>query len=165
MNIRECLKSDAKAICDIYNYYIEHTVVTFEEEPVSEAIIFQRIKYYTKEYPWLVIENSNCDVVGYAYAAKWAERSAYKKTTEITVYLDHAESGKGYGSELYRAMLSTLSSSGVHVVVAAIALPNKASVKLHESFGFSKVAHFKEVGRKFNSWVDVGYWQIILTNE
>lgn len=164
MNIRKCLNSDAKAICNIYNYYIEHTVITFEEEPVSEAIISQRITSYTQRYPWLVIESASGDVVGYAYASKWAERSAFKKTVEITVYLHHGESGKGYGSKLYQAILSTLSMLGFHVVIAAITLPNEASVKLQESFGFSKVAHFKEVGHKFGAWLDVGYWQIKLNN-
>jgi L-amino acid N-acyltransferase YncA len=162
MNIRQCLQSDSQAICDIYNYYIEHTAITFEEEPLSENIMSQRIKSYTKDYPWLVVENVSSVVVGYAYAAKWAERSAYKKTAEITVYLHHKESGKGYGSAIYKEILSILSASDFHVVVAAIALPNEGSVKLQESFGFTKVAHFKEVGRKFNSWIDVGYWQIKL---
>jgi len=162
MNIRPCLQSDGKAICDIYNYYIEHTVITFEETLVTESDICQRIESYTKDYPWLVLENENGIVVGYAYAAKWAQRSAYKNTVEITVYLHHKESGKGYGAALYKTILSALSASGFHIVVAAIALPNKASVKLQESFGFEKVAHFKEVGRKFDQWVDVGFWQINL---
>ena len=164
MNIRHCVQGDSKAICEIYNYYIEHTAITFEEETVSEAIMSERIGSYSQNYPWLVIENSNGKVVGYAYGAEWAERSAYKNTVEITVYLHQEQSGKGYGSSLYKALLSILSTSGFHVVVAAIALPNEASVKLQESFGFNKVAHFKEVGRKFNSWVDVGYWQVQLKN-
>lgn len=164
MNIRQCVKGDANAICEIYNHYIKHTVITFEETPVSEAIIVKRIESYTQQYPWLVLENSAGKIVGYAYAAKWAERSAYKGTLEITVYLDHQQSGKGYGAALYTELLSILSRSEFHVVIAVIALPNEASIKLQESFGFSKVAHFKEVGRKFDNWVDVGHWQLILNN-
>lgn len=164
MNIRPCVHSDAKAISDIYNHYIEHTVITFEETPVTEYDICQRIKSHSKGYPWLMIENDIGVVVGYAYAAKWAQRSAYKNTAEITVYLHHSESGKGYGAALYKTILSILSTSGFHVVVAAIALPNEASIKLQESFSFKKVAHFKEVGRKFDQWVDVGFWQVNLKN-
>jgi L-amino acid N-acyltransferase YncA len=162
MNIRPCTYNDSNAISDIYNYYIEHTVVTFEEQPVSELIISQRIKAYSKTYPWLVVENSQGIVVGYAYAAKWAERSAFKHSVEITVYLHHEQSGKGYGGALYKAILSILSTAGFHIVIAAIALPNEASIKLQESFGFTKVSHFKEVGFKFNRWIDVGHWQVKL---
>mgnify|MGYP003388939064 CR=1 FL=1 len=163
MNIRPCSLSDAKDICDIYNYYIEHTVITFEEKTVSETIISERITNNTKHYPWLVLENAS-GLVGYAYATKWAERSAYKNTVEITVYLHHKESGNGYGSALYKTLLAKLSSLGFHTVVATIALPNEGSVKLQEAFGFTKVSHFSEVGRKFNRWVDVGHWQLSLMN-
>ncbi|WP_022940505.1 GNAT family N-acetyltransferase [Psychromonas hadalis] len=162
MNIRQCLQSDAYAICEIYNYYVEQSVVTFDEKRISESDMRQRIKSYSKDYPWLVIENGKGVVVGYAYATKWAERSAYKNTAEITVYLHHLASGKGYGTLLYKAILARLKASGFHVVVATIALPNEASIKLQESFGFSKVAHFKEVGCKFDRWIDVGYWQVKL---
>ncbi len=162
MNIRQCELSDSKAICDIYNHYIEHTTITFEETPVSEQIISERINSYTQNYHWIVLENTESKIVGYAYAGKWAERSAYKNTVEITVYLHHKESGKGYGSVLYKELLSILTKSGYHAVIAAIALPNDASVKLQESFGFSKVSHFKQIGRKFDRWVDVGHWQVLL---
>jgi phosphinothricin acetyltransferase len=98
-------------------------------------------------------------IVGYAYASKWKERSAYKNTAEVTAYLKHGLSGQGYGKALYTTLLEALKALDCHVVLGCIALPNQASVGLHEYFGFSKVAHFTEVGRKFNQWIDVGYWQ------
>ncbi|BCE00135.1 hypothetical protein TYM08_P0198 [Marinicellulosiphila megalodicopiae] len=123
-----------------------------------------RIKTYTKTHPWLVLENELGEVAGYAYAAKWQPRSAYKQTCEITVYLDKDQSGYGYGSALYKALLPLLKTSGFHTVVAGIALPNEASVKLQESFGFKKVTHFQQVGRKFDRWIDVGHWQLLLND-
>lgn len=162
MKIRQCVKSDAKNICDIYNYYIKNTVITFEEQCLTEADIAQRIEAYCKNYPWLILENDQGDVVGYAYANRWSERSAYQKTVEITVYLHHEAVGLGYGSALYKKLLLALVDGGFHAAIAAIALPNEASVKLHEVLGFIKAAHFPQVGRKFERWVDVGYWQIML---
>jgi len=158
MNIRQCTENDAKVISDIYNYYIEHTVITFEETLVNEAIMANRIKSVMQHYPWLVIENIDGELCGYAYATKWSERSAYNHTVEITVYLHHKAQGNGYGSSIYKALLDELRNRGFHCVIAVIALPNEASIKLQESLGFTKVAHFKEVGRKFDRWIDVGSW-------
>lgn len=160
MEIRSWEPKDVERICEIYNYYIKNTVITFEEEPLTSSEMKIRIESYVKNYPWLVCVVKG-NVVGYAYASKWKERSAYKNTAEVTVYLDRFESKKGYGKALYAALLAELEKVGCHVVLGCIALPNEASQKLHESFGFAKVAHFTEVGRKFGEWVDVGYWQRI----
>lgn len=158
MNIRPFESKDVEQVCDIYNYYINHTVITFEEEPLLSSEMLVRIEAYAALYPWLVCEVDG-DIVGYAYATKWKERSAYKSTAEITVYLKHGLSRKGYGKALYASLLQSLKERNCHVVLGCIALPNEASEKLHEYFGFEKVAHFTEVGRKFGKWVDVGYWQ------
>jgi phosphinothricin acetyltransferase len=160
MEIRSCEKKDIKSICSIYNYYIEYTVITFEEALVSHEDMAHRVAYYTQQFPWLVCE-VNGDVVGYAYATKWQQRSAYKNSVEVTVYLRHGKSGQGYGQSLYKALLQSLSGN-CHAIVAGIALPNAGSIRLHEKFGFEKVAHFKEVGQKLGRWIDVGYWQKIM---
>ena len=161
MIIRACETKDVAAICEIYNYYIANTVITFEENPLDIADMSARIEAYTKLYPWLVCE-VNGIVVGYAYATKWKERTAYKNSVEVTVYLDHTQNGKGYGKTLYSKLLELLTVKGCHVVLGGIALPNEASVGLHEHFGFKKVAHFSEVGFKLGRWVDVGYWEKII---
>lgn len=158
MHIRHYTPSDAAAICDIYNHYIEHTVITFEEIPLTLAQMQERIAAYTQLYPWLVCEDEG-KVLGYAYASKWKERIAYKHTAEITVYLKHDTTQKGYGSALYSELIAQLKTRGCHVLLGCIAIPNEASVRLHERMGFEKVAHFAEVGRKFDRWLDVGYWQ------
>ena len=158
MVIRPCTSHDIAAICAIYNYYIESTVITFEETPVSIEQMRARIDVITQTYPWLVCELEG-EIIGYAYASQWKERSAYKHTAEVTVYLHREKTGMGAGSALYRELFAQLQQQGMHVLLACIALPNLASEKLHESFGFTQAAHFPEVGFKFNRWIDIGYWQ------
>jgi L-amino acid N-acyltransferase YncA len=158
MGIRACEEKDISSICEIYNFYIKNTVITFEETPLSELEMLVRVQSYTQRYPWLVCEVED-EIVGYAYASKWKERSAYKNTVETTVYLKNGHSRKGLGRQLYSALLLELEKISVHIVLGCIALPNESSVGLHEYFGFEKVAHFPEVGLKFEKWIDVGYWQ------
>jgi L-amino acid N-acyltransferase YncA len=158
--IRSVLPQDAAAICDIYHHYVTQTMITFEEEPVTEEAMRRRILSIIPGLPWLVAEGDA--VLGYAYASRWKERAAYRHTVESTVYLRSGFEGQGLGSMLYKALLEQLRSAGFHTVVGCIALPNPASVALHEKFGYSQVAQFREVGFKFNQWIDVGYWEKIL---
>lgn len=158
MPVRPCSLADIPALCSIYNHYVANTVVTFEESPVSHEEMHERVKTVTQVYPWLVYQEGD-EVVGYAYASQWKNRSAYKHTAEVTVYLDHAKCGNGIGSKLYQTLIEQLAQKKIHVLLACIALPNIASEKIHGRFGFSQVAHFREVGFKFGHWVNVGYWQ------
>ena len=162
--IRPVTGDDAKAICDIYNHYVENTTVTFEEQAVSVDDMAGRIREITSLYPWLVLEEEG-RVVGYAYAARWKTRASYRYSVESTIYLDRGATGRGLGSGLYAALLAILRARPVHCVVAGIALPNPASVALHERLGFRKVAHFNEVGRKYDRWIDVGYWELIIGDD
>ena len=157
--IRAATEDDAESIARIYNYYVEHTVVTFEETPVSAAEMASRMSDDGSGLPRFVYESGGA-VCGYAYASKWIGRCAYRHSVECSVYLDHNEVGKGIGGELYQRLLKDLEEKSYHVVIGGIALPNPASVALHEKFGFEKVAHFKQVGWKFGQWIDVGYWQL-----
>ena len=158
--IRPATESDAQAIADIYNHYIEHTVVTFEEQPVGGTEIFTRIKKVTdSSLPWLAAEEGGA-VIGYAYATKWNLRSAYRHTVECSVYLSPLSLSKGWGTRLYETLFQTLRQNSMHVVIGGITLPNPRSVALHEKMGMKQVAHFKEVGFKFGQWLDVGYWQL-----
>ena len=159
--IRDVKIQDVFKILEIYNYYILNTSVTFEEDPVSSIDMEKRILEITEHYPWLVYENEGV-VVGYAYASAWRVRKAYRHSVETTVYLQHGLSGKGIGTKLYSELLSRLSSQNLHGLIGGIALPNPASIRLHEKLGFEKVAHFKEVGFKFNKWIDVTYWEKII---
>jgi len=157
--IREAAADDAAAIAGIYNHYVTGTVVTFEEEPVSVAEIARRIEEVrSASLPWLVAE-ADGPVVGYAYARPWHERTAYRFSVEITVYLAPSHVGRGIGSRLYGELFPILKARRIHALIGGIALPNEASVALHEKFGLRRVAQFEEVGFKFNRWIDVGYWQ------
>jgi L-amino acid N-acyltransferase YncA len=160
--IRTANDNDAAKIAEIYNYYISHTIITFEKEMVTPGEIASRISdVLGASLPWLVIENDR-EVFGYAYATKWRTRPAYKHSVETTIYLSNAYAGKGFGRLLYAKLISELTSAGFHTAIAGIALPNESSVKIHEALGFKKVAHFYEVGNKFDRWIDVGFWQVML---
>lgn len=163
MEIRDATPADAASIADIYNWFITETVVTFEEEPVTAFEIARRMADLTAGgWPWLIAERGEGGVVGYAYGSQWKPRAAYRFSSEVTVYLRRGEEGRGVGSTLYRALLDRLRDKKVHAVMGGIALPNDASVRLHEKLGFKKVAHFDRQGFKMNRWVDVGYWQLLL---
>ena len=159
--VRPATEKDAPGICDIYNYYIEKTIITFENTPLSVGQMADRIKETMTKYPFLVYE-SDGKVDGFAYASRWKGRCAYEYSVESTVYVDNKALGKGAGRKLYGALLQKLREQGSHSVIGGISLPNGPSIGLHESFGFEKVAHFKEVGYKFNKWIDVGYWELLL---
>jgi len=159
---RSATTADADAIARIYNPYVVDTVATFEEAPVAVVEMAQRVRsVLASELPWLVAEEAG-EVVGYAYAARWRPRNAYRFAAETTIYLDPGAIGRGLGTELYAALFDALRARAMRVAIGGIALPNPASVALHEKLGMSKVAHFADVGFKLDRWVDVGYWQLHL---
>jgi phosphinothricin acetyltransferase len=158
--IRAVLDKDITAIVDIYNYYIEETIVTFEEKTITTDDMHKRItKIAGDNLPWLVAEDDSGRVIGYAYACKWRERFAYRFSVEVTVYLSSNHAKQGLGTKLYTELFDELKSRDIHTVIGGISLPNPASIALHEKFGLKQVAHFKEVGFKFGQWIDTGYWQ------
>jgi L-amino acid N-acyltransferase YncA len=159
--IRNVHINDAQQLLDIYNYYVINTVVTFDLEALLLDVFKEKIITISSDYPFIVYEENN-EILGYAYGSKFRPKSAYNNTIESTVYLKHGEQGKQIGSKLYSELLSKLKLQNVHVVLGVLTLPNDASVKLHEKFGFIQVAHLKEVGLKFGNWQDVGFWQLTL---
>ena len=161
--IRNATPDDAPGIGEIYNYYVEETVISFEETPISSDEVRDRMKLVADcGLPWLVLEEKGI-IRGYAYASRWHVRVSYRHSVESSVYLRNGETGKGYGRKLYARLIEMLKeNSSVHTVIGGIALPNPPSVGLHESFGFEKTAHYREIGFKFGQWIDVGYWQLML---
>jgi len=122
--------------------------------------MFERVAAVLQDgLPWFVVERDG-RVVGYAYAARWHKRAAYRRSVEITIYLSHDAQAQGLGSFLYRHLLDELESTSIHTIIGVIALPNPSSVALHAKFGMKKVGHLSEVGYKFGEWVDVGYWEM-----
>lgn len=160
--IRPASEGDVPAICSIYNHYVLNTCITFEEEAVLEADMNGRIEEVTSTLPWVVLQDRD-ELVGYAYASRWKSRCAYRYSAESTVYLRQDRIGRGFGRRLYEHLIEKLREAGMHSVIGGIALPNLSSQHLHEKMGFRKVAHFEQVGWKFNRWIDVGYWELILS--
>ncbi|AOW22005.1 GNAT family N-acetyltransferase [Urechidicola croceus] len=158
--IRKVKISDAKEIVDIYNYYVLNSIVTFDEKPFSKSDFEQKIKKISSDYPFIVFEENN-EILGYAYANKWRQKPAYNNTLESTVYVKNGVHKKRIGTKLYTELLKQLKEQNYHVIIGGLSLPNDASIRLHENFGFKKVAHFNEVGLKFGKWIDVGFWQLI----
>ena len=160
--IRDATTEDAAEICTIYNYYIENTVISFEEQPLVVVDMQNRMQaVFSYGLPWLVYVD-NDQVAGYAYATRWHSRASYKYSVESSVYLKHDMIGNGVGSSLYAELIDRLKALKYHAVIGGIALPNAGSVALHEKFGFEQVAHYRETGFKYGKWIDVGYWELIL---
>lgn len=163
IKIRVANVGDAATIVAIYNHYITNTTVSFETAEIDAPQMQNRISdVLHANLPYLVAEDSNGNITGYAYATKWRARFAYRFSVEISVYLAPAATGAGIGSMLYQQLFVQLKQSGIHAVIAGIALPNDASIALHKKFGMTQVAEFKQVGFKFNQWLDVSYWQLLL---
>ncbi len=162
VDVRPARAADAAGVAGIYNHYVTDSVVTFEEEPVSVPEMARRVQeVQSAGMPWLVAVDGG-ETVGYAYGCQWRPRSGYRHSAEITVYVAPGSGGRGVGSRLYDHLFPLLASRRFHAVVGGIALPNDASVALHEKFGMRKVAHFSQVGWKLERWIDVGYWQRLL---
>lgn len=160
--VRGARADEAASIAAIYNHYVLHDHATFETQAVAAAEMAARMRAVGEAgLPWLVAE-AGAVVAGYAYAMPWRTRAAYRHSVEASVYLAHDATGRGTGRALYLALIAQLQGIGVHAAMGGIALPNAASVALHERLGFVQVAQFREVGRKFGRWIDVGYWQLLL---
>lgn len=160
--IRQAREDDAGDIASIYNHYITETCTTFETDPVSDAEMARRVRDTAAiRLPWLVAEQSG-RIAGYAYASRWKGRCAYRFAVETTIYLRPELTGAGTGGLLYAALIDAVRAASMRTAIGGIALPNDASIRLHERLGFRKVGHFDKVGFKYDRWIDVGYWQLRL---
>jgi len=159
--IRPVALKDAQELLDIYNYYVLHTAVTFDIEPLSLQTFSDKIRTITADYPFIVYEEDHV-ILGFAYGSRFRPRAAYNYVGESTVYVKHTDQGKQIGSTLYAELIRLLKATDLHTLLGVLTIPNEASVKLHEKFGFNQVAHLKEVGKKFDTWQDVGMWQLKL---
>ena len=158
MRVRDATPDDAAAIRDIYAPYVTDTIVSFEETPPDADEIARRIAAIAPDYPYLVAEAEG-QVIGYAYASQHRTRSAYRSSVDVTVYVAPDRQRGGIGQALFARLLPAAAAHGYHAAFAGIALPNAASVGLHEAMGFTPVGIYREVGRKFDAWHDVGWWQ------
>jgi phosphinothricin acetyltransferase len=165
VRLRAAAPDDAAAVAAIYAPYVAKSAITFELEPPSAEEMLARIETVTGAYPWIVAEAEDGAIAGYAYACPFRTRRAYRFAVETSVYLAPDAVGRGLGTALYRPLLRTLEAQGFTQAIAAIALPNDASVRLHERLGFVHAGTYDRVGHKLGRWLDVGLWQRPLAPE
>lgn len=154
---------DAPAVAAIYRPAVESSIASFEEVAPSAADIAARMRATLAVTPWLVAEDETGTVVGYAYAGRHRERPGYRWSVDVSVYIANGERGRGTGRRLYDALLDILRRQRFVNAYAGIALPNAASVRLHEAIGMRRVATYERVGFKFGAWHDVAWYGMRLT--
>jgi phosphinothricin acetyltransferase len=159
--IRAATLDDLPALTSIYNYYVVHTPITFDLQTFTAA---ERRGWFDEHaasgpHRLLVATAGDGTCVGYATSSRWRPKPAYQTTVEASVYCDPDALGKGYGTALYAVLFAELEREDVHIVVAGVSLPNPASLALHERFGFRSVGVFHAVGRKFDRFWDVAWFE------
>ncbi len=158
MIVRPAHASDAASVTAIYAPFVLNSAVSLEEVAPSAAEMAERIAAGGALHPWLVAEEGD-EVVGYASASRFRPRPGYRFTVETSVYVAPAAQGRGVARALYGRLFELLIRQGFTEAIAAITLPNEASVRLHEAFGFQRAGVYRRVGRKLGRWWDVGLWQ------
>ncbi len=161
---RAATDGDLVAISQIYSHAVETSVATFDLEAPDLDYWHARLDGQHPGDHLIVAVDETDHPVGYAYSWSYRPRSGYDLTRETSIYLDESVRGQGVGRMLYPALLETMSVAGVHTAVALVALPNPASEALHEACGFKEVGRLSEVGRKFDQWIDVKWYQRMLVN-
>ena len=155
--IRLATPDDARAVADIYEPIVRDTFISFETQAPDTGEMRRRIEYTLPDFPWLIREVDGL-VAGYAYASRHRDRAAYQWSVDVSCYVHEEFRGRGIGAALYRALLDILRRQGYFNAYAGIALPNEASVRLHESVGFRAIGRYANVGYKLGAWRDVGWW-------
>jgi L-amino acid N-acyltransferase YncA len=155
VSLRAAEVKDCFAICDIYNFYIQNSVVTFDEQTMTLSNWEEKLSYLNKQkLPFIVAETATGEILGFAYVAPWRQKSAYRTTVEDSIYLRAAATGKRIGTKLLEELLALSKQAGVKEVVAVISDSGaESSVRLHEQFGFKKQGHLAKVGFKFDRWL------------
>ncbi|MHC5024688.1 MAG: GNAT family N-acetyltransferase [Planctomycetota bacterium] len=159
--IRLAVSADLAGIRCISNWAAEHTAANFAVEPETPEQWSEDWAETHAMYPWVVADHDG-RVIGFAKAGPHRGRCAYTWTAEVTVYVDSQYHGRGIGRLLYGALIPILRAQGYRTLLAGITLPNPASVRLHESFGFRRAGLFEKVGWKFGRFHDVSYWEAFL---
>ena len=158
--VRPCIETDLEPLNDIYNQYVKETHFTFDVEPITiEARREWFTHYGTSGRHRLLVGVLEGKVVGFTGSSRFRPKPAYETSVETTIYLAPGAVGKGAGSKLYTELFKALENEDVHRAYAGISLPNPASIALHERFGYRRVAHFSEQGRKFGRYWDVAWYE------
>ena len=165
LTIRDVRIEDAKRLVEIYSHYVLNTAVSFEYEVPSVEEFEKRIKHTLEKYPYLVCEKDN-RVIGYVYAGTYSTREAYDWTVTTSIYLDKDCRRLGAGSLLYKELEKRLKEKGIINLLAGVAYSEKEdeylshdSCRFHENQGYTEVANMKTVGKKFDRWYDLLWYQ------
>lgn len=166
-HIRSVTLEDAAAIQAIYAPFVTDTMISFEMNPPTVVEMAARIEKTLGKFPWLVYEvkgaNGSAPVIaGYVYASYHSERAAYQWSVNVSVYVEPRFQRRSIGRGLYTALFELLRAQGFVNAYAGISLPNTGSVGIHEALGFELVGIYRQVGYKFGSWHDVGWWGLQL---
>ncbi|WP_436697854.1 N-acetyltransferase family protein [Nocardioides sp. BYT-33-1] len=159
--VREATDADLDAVAAIYAREVRHGHATFDTEPPPRSYWERKLASAHPGDHFLVAAADGA-VLGFAYSGPFRDRGAYDRTREVTVYLDPAATGRGLGRALYGELLPRLEAAGMRTALACIALPNDASEGLHQACGFERQGVLREVGRKFDRWIDIVWWQRML---
>ena len=166
IEVRPATAGDLSAVNDIYNQYVVEAHYTFDLEPMSAEARGEWFTHYGETGPHrLLVAVFDGLVIGYAASSRFRPKPAYDTSVETSVYLAPDAVGRGAGSRLYERLFKALEGEDVHRAYAGIALPNPASIGLHERFGFKRVGHFTEQGRKFGRYWDVAWYEKALGAE
>ena len=158
MEIRLATPADAAAVRAIYAPIVSSTPISFELEPPTVEEMAARIAAVLPTYPWIVLTDGD-GVAGYAYGRQFQTRPAYRWSVETSVYVGDDRRRAGFGGKLYRSLLELLTRQGYRQALAGIALPNPASVGLHQACGFRLTGVQERLGWKLGAWHDVGWFQ------
>ena len=163
--IRDAKIEDAERLIEIYSYYVLNTAVSFEYEVPTISAFRDRIKGTLEKYPYLVCVQGN-RILGYAYSGAYSSRSAYDWTATTSIYVDKDYRRKGVGAALYKELEARLKAQGVVNLLAGAAFCDPEdeylshdSYNFHKRMGYTKVAHMKAIGKKFDRWYDLLWMQ------
>lgn len=162
--VRVAADGDLDAVAAIYAREVREGTATFDLTPPPRSKWEGLLASTHPGNHFLVAEDDDGTVLGFAYSSEFRPKGAYDGTREVTIYLDPAASGRGLGRTLYDDLLARMTAGGVRTALACISLPNDASEGLHRACGFERQGVLREVGRKFDRWIDVVWWQRILAD-
>lgn len=163
--MRQVTIQDAGRICEIYNYYVLHTAVTFDTEIFTLEMMENKIRnVLSAGYDYWVYEMDD-RIVGFCHLSQWKPRIGYRFTAETSIYVDKDYLCHGIGKKMMKYLVENVDREKIHTILSCISQPNVASVAVHERFGFHLAGLYQQIGFKLGEWRDVGYWQLMLSSK
>ena len=167
--IRHVEPLDAKALVEVYRYYVEHTAITFEYDVPSVEEFEGRIEGITQKYPYLVASEKDGNIIGYAYTSAFHVRKAYEWSAEMSIYLSDKAKGLGLGRKFYEILEDISKRQGITNLYACIGAPEvedeyltNNSINFHEHMGYKLIGRFTKCGYKFGRWYDMVWMEKII---